>query len=289
MTNEEIEVVEAKHMHIAEDNNSIDIQIKTAHAFPRSIKTFKDMAMTMATADAETAESCFYVLPRGGKSIEGPSVRLAEIVGSAWGNVRYGARIIREDDKFIYAEGMAFDLERNVAMTIEVRRRITNKYGKKYPDDMIGTTANAACSIALRNAIFKVIPKAFVDPIYKAAKQAAIGDIQTLETRRSKMIDHFGKMGVDPSRIYWAMGIVGIEDVDLLKLEQLMGMATAIKDGDMHIDEAFPPVPKDGEPDKNESKPKSLTEKIKKKNEMNKKAEHKATESLHQREPGEEG
>jgi len=225
----------------------IDVQIATAHQFPRNVSRFKAEALSMATLDEETAASCFYKLPRkeadgGVKIIEGPGVRLAEITGSCWGNMRYGARIVSEDDQFITAQGVAHDLERNVSTTIEVRRRISNKYGKKYSPDMIAVTANAACSIALRNAIFKVIPRAFVNSIYEAAKKTAIGNATTLVERRSKAIEYFSKIGVSKERILAAIGKPGIEDIDLADLETLIGIGTSVKDGDMTVDEAFPAI-----------------------------------------------
>ena len=115
-------------------------------------------------------------------------------------NLRYGSRIVGEDDKWVIAQGMAHDLETNVAMTIEVRQRITDKYGKRYLDDMVVVTANTACAIALRNAIFKVVPKTFVDSIYESAKRVAIGDATTLASRRQKALEYFQKMGVSLDR-----------------------------------------------------------------------------------------
>src|SRR6185436_14130544 len=64
----------------------IDMQISTAKKWPRSIKKFKETAAEMATLDEDTAAACIYALPRDGKTIEGPSARLAEIILSAWGN-----------------------------------------------------------------------------------------------------------------------------------------------------------------------------------------------------------
>src|SRR5262249_43901797 len=92
------------------ERSDVDIQISTAHRYPRSISRFKQAALAMATSDEETAASCFYKLSRGGKEIEGPGVRLAEIVGSAWNNLRYGSRIVGEDDRWVIAQGMAHDL-----------------------------------------------------------------------------------------------------------------------------------------------------------------------------------
>ena len=218
----------------------IDVQIATAHQFPRSIKKFKQDALALATLDKETAGRCFYKLPRGGKIIEGPSVRLAEIAGSSWGNMRYGARIVSEDKEFIVAQGVAHDLEKNVSSSIEVRRRITNKHGRRYDSDMITVTANAACSIALRNAIFKVIPMALTNDIYQQAKNCAVGDASTLIERRTSALEYFSKMGIFDDRILATLGREGVEDIGLKDLETLTGLKTAIADGDITVDIAFP-------------------------------------------------
>jgi hypothetical protein len=56
---------------------------------------------------------------------------MAEIAVSCWGNVRYGARVIEETDRFIVAQGVCHDLETNVYNAIEVRRRITGRTGRR--------------------------------------------------------------------------------------------------------------------------------------------------------------
>lgn len=218
----------------------IDMQISTAKRYPRSIKSFKEQALAMATLDEETASGCFYSMPRGGKPIEGPSARLAEIVLSAWGNVRADARVIDAGPKEITAEAMTWDLEKNVAVRVQVKRRITDKHGKRYNDDMIVVTGNAACSIALRNSVFKVIPMAFTKAVYQAARAVAIGDAKTLASKRAEMVAYFGKMGIVPERVLAVIDRKSIEDVSLDDLAVLKGLATAIKEGDTSVDEAFP-------------------------------------------------
>lgn len=220
-----------------------DISIATAKKYPRSLTKFREDAMTMATHDVDVAASCFYKLRRnskdGAKSIEGPSVRLAEIVASAWGNLRFGARIIGQEDGFIIAQGIAHDLETNVSTTVEVRRRITTSEGKLYGADMIGVTANAACSIALRNAIFKAVPFSYAKAVYEAAKKTAIGDAKTLVERRTKMVQEFAKMGVTMEQILAYTGKTGADDLGLAEIEDLIGAFNAIKDGDSTVDEVF--------------------------------------------------
>jgi hypothetical protein len=105
---------------------------------------------------------------------------------------------------------------------------------------MIGVTCNAACSIALRNAIFKAVPFALAKAIYEAAKKTAVGDSKTLLERRTKGMSAFASLGVKPDRIFAKLEVVGIDDIGLEHLETLIGLHTAIKDGDTTVDEVFP-------------------------------------------------
>lgn len=225
----------------------IDIQISTAKAYPRSIARFTKRSMELACLNPEIAESCFYSLKRGGKPIEGPSVRLAEIAASCYGNLAIEARIIGEDRRFVTAQACAYDLENNIRIRVEKRRRITDKAGNTYNDDMIAVTANAAASIAFRDAVLRIIPQAFIQPIYEEARQAAIGKAETLAGRRAKALQHFAKMGVDEPRLLAALadqGVRGVEDITGEILLQLKGMAQAIRDGvdGATVDSLFPPL-----------------------------------------------
>jgi hypothetical protein len=233
----------------------LEVATQNAHKYPRSIKLFRDKAMTLATINEDVAESCFYVLPRAGKTIEGPGIRLAEIVGSCWGNIRYGARVVGQTDEYITAQGVATDLENNVSMSIEVSRRIRTREGKKYNDDGIVNAGNAACAIALRNAIFKVVPKVFVDEIYQQAKVVAVGKASTIQQRKDKAFMAFAKMGVSKEKVLSVLGKKGDNEIDLADIEKLIGMHTAIKEGTSTVDEIFNLVP-----DADELKPKKKSE-----------------------------
>lgn len=217
-----------------------EAQLDAAHRYKRSITRFLQETRALATVTREVAESCIYALPRDGKTISGPSVRLAEIVASSYGNLHVAARIVDIDDAHVVAQGVAWDLEKNLRTTIEVRRKITGKNGRRFSDDMITVTGNAAASIALRNAIFRVVPRAYVDQVYLEAKRVAVGDAKTLSTRRQQLLERFLKMGVTPEKILAKLDRKGVEEIDLEDVEKLIGIGTAIKDGTLPIDEAFP-------------------------------------------------
>jgi hypothetical protein len=241
---------------VSATREEIDIQITTAKAYPRDIDQFMDDSLSMATRNDDVAAKCFYSLTKGGKSIEGPSVRLSEIVAVNYGNLRFGQKFVgfTEDGNSVIAEGFAYDLQKNVAARIETTRRIVDKYGKRYGIDVIETTKLAAGAIAKRQAIFQIIPMSFIQEIFEKCKKVAVGDIKSLTARRTKAIEHFTKFGVTIDRILATLGKPSIEEVGLKDLELLLGLSTAIKDGDTDIDTAFPPIMKEA--------PKSLTEKV---------------------------
>ena len=223
----------------------IDQQIATAKKYPRSVQKFYNEARTLATMSPQIAESLTYVLKRkdsdggGQKKITGPSARFAEIIASQWGNCRYGARVVAEDGDFVTAQGVFHDLEHNSQVTFEVKRRIVDKNGRRYSVDMVGVTANAACSIALRNAVFKGVPKAIWESIHAEAQQVARGDVATLKARRTDMLAKFAALGVKPEEIFAVLEVKGIADVGLDEMLELGGMYTAITDGDTTVEQVF--------------------------------------------------
>jgi hypothetical protein len=239
---QELEVVPVSAIE-ASERAQVDIQIATARKYGRELSKVKKQMLSNATLDEETASSCFYTLPArkggDGKPLQGPSIRLAEIALACYQHIRAGARVISDDGNFIVAQAMVHDLYNNVCITREVRRRVTNKNGQRYSDDMIATTGNAACSIALRNATFTVVPRALITPVYEEAKRLAVGDIKSLTQKRAQVVERFIQMGVRKELIPLAVGVTSIEDIDLAKLETLIGYGTAIKEGAAKIEEIF--------------------------------------------------
>jgi hypothetical protein len=230
----------------AVDRASIDIQVSTAKKYPRSVTKALREAKELATLDEHTAASMFYSLPRSSKTIEGPSARLAEILAYSWGNLRADADIVAEDRTHVTAMGTCFDLEKNVAVRVRVKRRITDKQGRRYNEDMIGVTSNAAISIALRNAVFKVIPQAFAQRIYQAARKASIGEAGTMGQKRQSALEWFQKAGVRPEQVYALLGVGGLDDIGVDELITLTGLVNAIRDGETSVEQVFSP-PRDSE------------------------------------------
>lgn len=219
----------------AMNRSEIDMQIATAKKYPRDIMASINKVVALATVDENTAEECFYSLKRRGSDgdtfITGPSVRLAEIVAASWGNIRVAAQVVGNDGKFITARGTCIDLETNNAVSVEVQRRICDKYGKTYSEDMQVVTGNAAAAIAFRNAIFKVVPMSTFGSAIEAIKQKAAGQAENLPETIQKMLRYYASIGVTEDMVLFYLGISKRDDIDSEMIESLRGVKNAIKEG----------------------------------------------------------
>lgn len=178
---DDITISQESIQHYQEDEKTaIDIQIATAKAYPRNVKDCIEEATEIACMDEETARSCRYAIPRAGKAITGPSVVAAKIAAQSWGNMRINSTVKQITNTHVICEAVAFDLQKNIAMKAEIRKSILGKYGR-YTNDMITITGNAGSSVALRNAIFSVIPKNVIISIMKATKNLITHDLDTQE------------------------------------------------------------------------------------------------------------
>lgn len=238
-----------QEIHVdAVERANVDSQVATAKQYPRDLKRAINNSIVMATMDVQTAQSMGYALPRGGKVITGPSVHLAKLIVSNWGNMRAEAKVVSITDRQIISRGTCWDLENNVATAFEVRRSIINKYGERFNDDMITVTGNAANSIAYRNAVFAVIPKAVTDQVYNAAQRKVTGDLSTedkLLARRKKCIDFFhDEYGISEQEVLMIIGKQTVNQIKANEISVLLGIAQSLKDGDTTVNDLMAPYRK---------------------------------------------
>lgn len=229
----------------AVERANVDSQVATAKQYPRDLTRCINNSIVMATMDYETAQSCGYALPRGGKPITGPSVHLAKLLVSNYGNIRAEAKISKITDKRVISRGTCWDLENNVATAFEVSRSIVGKNGKRFSDDMVTVTGNAASSIAYRNAVFSVIPRAITNKVYQAAQHFITGDLsdeEKLVARRKKCIDFFkDEYGITEQEVVILCGKQTINQIKADQIALLLGITQSLKDGDTTVDELMKP------------------------------------------------
>lgn len=263
----------------AQDRAQIDVQIETAKKYPRKLSKVRDNVIAIASMDEDTARSCGYAVPRGGKNITGPSVHLARIVVQQYGNVRVEARISNIDHTHVTGQATCIDLENNVGIRVEVKRKIIDSKGKRYSDDIITVNGNAIAAIALRNAVYAVVPKPIIDAGYKAAQQKIIGDVSDetkLLAKRKTALEYFERdHGVSEADLLRTLGLREVTQIKGEHLVILAGMRQAITDGEFTAAEMFYPD-KDSDEATAEQK-KSTSEELK--NRFTKKTEKDAGDS----------
>lgn len=233
----------------AVERANVDSQVATAKQYPRDLARSVNNSIAMATMGYATAQSCGYALPRGGKPITGPSVHLAKLLVSNWGNMRAEAKVVQITDKQVISRGTCWDLENNVATAFEVRRSIVGKGGKRFTDDMITVTGNAANAIAYRNAVFSVIPKAITDKVYQATQHFITGDLsdeEKLVARRKKCIDFFkDEYGITEQEVVMLCGKQTVNQIKADQIALLLGITQSLTDGDTTVDELMKPYRKE--------------------------------------------
>ena len=228
---------------------NVDSQIATAKQYPRDLRRAINNSIAMATLDVPTAQSCGYALPRGGKPITGPSVHLAKLIVSNYGNIRAEAKVVQITDKQVISRGTCWDLENNVATAFEVRRSIVGRSGQRFSDDMITVTGNAANAIAYRNAVFSVIPKAITDKVYQAAQRTITGDLSDEDkiiARRKKCIDFFkDEFGISEQEVVMLCGKQTVNQIKANEIALLLGITQSLTDGDTTVDDLMKPYRKE--------------------------------------------
>lgn len=242
--NTEVTTISQPTMLEAINRSEIDTQISTAHAYPRDEERALEKMAKLACMDADTAADCFYKLSRKGtdgtqSDIEGLSVRMAEIIAACWGNLRVQARIIGNDGKWITAQGICHDLESNVAVSKEVKRRITTKNGYTFSEDMQVVTGNAACAIAYRNAVLAVVPKAVTNCVIKKVRSMMANTEMDVAKVCHQTLAWWATRGITEAQILQYLQVDCVEAINKEHLYTLRALAQAINEGATTQEEAF--------------------------------------------------
>ena len=235
---------ETKPLVVQLQESEFQAQLAFAQRNPRSINRAMEAMVKMATLTEEAAATMSYAVPRGGKMIEGPSIRFAEIVKQAWPHSDSDAFVvhINREDKFVVVRGWYYDFEMDNRSRSTVQRSIKDKNGKIYSDDMINVTCNAACAIAKRNAILEGIPRAVWMNAWEAARRTAAGGLEGLPKKRQEVLKHFMRAGVAPDRVIATLGVQNEAKLNSEHITTLRGMWSALQNGEATLDELFPPI-----------------------------------------------
>lgn len=176
-----------------------------AKKFPRD-ETQAYNRIIKASQRLSLASKALYAYPRGDQTVEGPSIRLLEVIAQNWGNLDFGIRELERREGVSIAESYCWDMETNVRQRkiFEVPHEIEKGKGVKKltkQRDIYELIANYGAR-RLRSCMEAIIPFDIKeDAISQVKKTLAKGGGDTIEERRRRMVRAFDSVGVNQEMI----------------------------------------------------------------------------------------
>ena len=213
-----------------------------AKRFPRD--EVQSYAKAMEACQRPTmAAKAFYSFPRGGQTVEGPTIRFAEELARCWGNIDYGIKELSQDDGKSEMQAYAWDLETNAQSVQNFTNPHQREQGKKMVTltsqrDIYENNANMATR-RLRSRILAILPAWFVEDAIAECKRTLSGQNDTpLIDRVKKMVVQFAKLGVTQEMIEKRLK----RKIDTMTSDdfvEYVGIYNAIKGGESKIADWF--------------------------------------------------
>jgi len=182
-----------------------------AKRFPRDTFAAEKRIMEECKRPA-LAEQAIYAYPRGGTTVEGPSIRLAEVLARNWGNIDTGIIELSQANGESVMMAVCWDLETNFRQTktFTVKHERHTRQGVKEltdPRDIYEMTANQGAR-RQRACILGVIPGDIVEAAVNACNKTmtGTGGGEPLADRAKKMIGAFEGMGVTQAMVERRLG-----------------------------------------------------------------------------------
>ena len=213
-----------------------------AKRFPRD--EVQSYAKAMEACQRPTmAAKAFYSFPRGGQTVEGPTIRFAEELARCWGNIDYGIKELSQDDGKSEMQAYAWDLETNAQSVQNFTNPHQREQGRKMVTltsqrDIYENNANMATR-RLRSRILAILPAWFVEDAIAECKRTLSGQNDTpLIDRVKKMVVQFAKLGVTQEMIEKRLK----RKIDTMTSDdfvEYVGIYNAVKGGESKIADWF--------------------------------------------------
>lgn len=204
-----------------------------AKQFPRNPIEAYDRVMN-ACQRPGLAQSAVYSYARGGTSVTGPSIRLAEMLAQNWGNIQYGIRELSSENGESTVEAFAWDVETNTRQTkvFQVPHiRYTRQGTKKLTDprDIYELVANNGAR-RLRACILGVIPGDVVDAAVDQCEKTIHANADTSPEGVQKLVKAFEQFGVTKEDIegFIQRRLEAITPANVVSLRKIF---TSLRDG----------------------------------------------------------
>lgn len=192
------------------------------------------------------AEMAIFKVPRGGRTIEGPSIRFAEEAKRAMGNLDVERQAIYEDDNKKIVRVTVLDLERNntevsdVTVPKQIERtqlrpgqeaigQRTNSQGKivylvRPSDGDLQMNEAAQCAKAERTLVLKILPSDIKEDCIDQCRETMTSKVKADPTaERKRIADAFAGINVKPAELkaYLGHDLDQCSPVELVELRQV--------------------------------------------------------------------
>lgn len=235
--------------HTAETGSAREIAeiqaaMTIAKKFPRDQVAAMDRILQSCTRQT-LAEGALYSYNRGGSEVTGPSIRLAEAMAQAWGNMQFGLRELEQRNGESTVEAFAWDLETNTRQVkvFQVAHERHTRSGKKTltdPRDIYELVANQGAR-RLRACILGVIPGDVTEAAVHQCEVTLATKADTSAEAVKKMVDAFGKFGVSVEQLQKRLGnrLDAIRPAQMIQLKKIYA---SLRDGMSGPNDWFEPT-----------------------------------------------
>lgn len=228
---------------------------------PRDIERVMKRCLAELEAFPKFAERAYYSIPykdkkKGTVYVEGLSIKAAMSLAREWGNGLNLGRIIGQSEERITVGGIFYDAETNVFTVRSLlvsRTYIDSRNGKTIVlrENRLKMSIAAEMSKAVRNAVLAALPESVKDTYFDAAK-AIVGQLkgktkkQKAKSFKERVLGMFDKFESELKIDRKVVGGFMTKEDDFLRLKtdeeriaRMVGIFTAIKDGQVKSDEIF--------------------------------------------------
>lgn len=210
-------------------------QIFMARQFPRNVIQSENRILDACKRPA-LAQTAIYSYPRGRTKVEGPSIRLAEVLAQNWGNLSFGIQEIEQREGESIAKAFCWDLETNVRQEkifhVPHSRKANGKLQKLTdPRDIYELVANNGAR-RVRACILGVIPGDIVEKAVEECNKTMTGANETpLKDRISNGIKAFKeqfKVTQEQIEEKFGYNVASFSETDYV---ELINIFNSLKDG----------------------------------------------------------
>lgn len=225
----------------------VQASLMIARMNPRDQRKAVDRILNACTRET-LAKSAIYAYARGGSSITGPSIRLAEAVAQQWGNIQFGIRELSNHGGKSEVQAFAWDVETNTRREVtfsvpHIRYTRKGSYKLEDPRDIYELIANQGAR-RLRACILAVIPGDVMEAAVEQCQATINSSVDISPEAIKKLIETFEeRFGVTKEQIekYCQCRSEAIRAAQVIRLRQIW---LSLRDGMSTPSDWFEPIEK---------------------------------------------